>query len=170
MAACSDDDSPWVHTPPATVPDGTEFTAGLSLAARSGFGASEWTGSGCERSGEIVTGNQRQFLTIGMWGPECVDPRALNGQGPRYNSLTDVVDADEVAAQRVTAGTAHVFEQVATICTNGCKDYTIRVVLIELDDPVAPEHPAVMIVTEPLYAAVSVDDLIAIADAIRTTP
>jgi hypothetical protein len=169
LVSCSDGEYEWVLDPPVTVPDGAEFTAGLSLASGSGFGATQWTGSSLECSLDgLIVKDLHKFVVIAMWGPECVNPEAFNTNPPRYSSVTDVVDAEEVAVQRVTEGTAHVYEQIAEICTNDCREYTTRVVILELDTPIKPDHPTVMFSTLPLYAAVSVDEMIAIADAIRT--
>jgi hypothetical protein len=162
LGGCSDEPE---RSTPSTVPEGTELTAGLSLAAGSGFGATAWSpaGDGCSSSGEIVTATDDR-IDIAMWGPECVISEGLNGTFQRYHSIADVVDANEVDTRRVTAGTAHVFDQTYTECTNSCTDVTHRIVLLELDQPISPDRPTVMIST---LGDVPVDELLEIADAVR---
>jgi hypothetical protein len=150
---------------PSTVPDGAELVPGLSLAADSGFGATPWTSEGaCPSGGRVVSDERDDIVRIAMWPPQCVVTEGLNGTFQRYNSVADV-DGRAVATRRVSAGTAHVFDQTYTECTNSCTDFTHRVVLVELDQPVRPDLPTVMISTT---GDVSVDELVAIADAIRT--
>lgn len=162
LAACSDDPG---RTAPSTVPDGGELVPGLSLAAGTGFAATPWSNEGdCPSGGTVLTEDREAIVRIAMWAPECVVTEGLNGTFQRYNSVADV-QGREVATERVTAGTAHVFAQTYTECTNSCTDFTHRIVLVELDEPVRPELPTVMISTT---GDVSVDELVAIADAIRT--
>lgn len=162
LSACSGD--PELGAPP-TVHDGAELVPGLSLAAGSGFGATPWTSEGeCSSGGTVITDDRDAVIRIAMWAPECVVTEGLNGTFQRYNSVADV-DGPEVATERVAAGTAHVFDQTYTECTNSCTDFTHRIVLLELDEPLRPDLPTVMISTT---GDVSVDELVAIADAIRT--
>ena len=162
LAACSGDPE---RAASSTVPDGAELAPGLSLVAGSGFGATPWTSEGeCPSGGRVVTDDRGDIVRIAMWPPECVVTEGLNGTFQRYNSVADV-DGREAATERVTAGTAHVFAQTYTECTNKCTDFTHRIVLVELDEPVRPDLPTVMISTT---GDVSVDELVAIADAIRT--
>lgn len=164
VAGCSDDAE---RSGPSTVPDGTELTAGISLVAGSGFGATAWSpeAAGCSSSGRIVLDDSSHDVDVAMWGPECVVTEGLNGSFQRYSSVADVVDANEVGSRRVVAGTAHVFDQTYTECTNSCEDTTHRIVLLELDSPIRPDRPTVMIST---LDDVPVDQLLEIADAIRT--
>ena len=118
----------------------------------------------CTSGGRVVTDDRDAIVRIAMWPPECVITEGLNGTFQRYNSLADV-DGRELAIERVTAGTAHVFDKTYTECTNSCADSRHRIVLVELDEPVRPDLPTVMISTT---ADVSVDEMVAIADAIRT--
>jgi hypothetical protein len=161
-AACSGDPE---RVAPPTVPDGAELVPGLSLAPGSGFGATPWTSEGdCSSGGRVVTDDRDAVVRIAMWPPECVVTEGLNGTFQRYNSVADV-DGREVAAEQVTAGTAHVFSQTYTECTNSCTDFAHRIVLLELDEPLRPDLPTVMISTT---GDVPVRELVAIADAIRT--
>ena len=163
LAACAGEPE---RAAPSTVPGGAELVPGLSLAAGSGYGATPWTSEGeCPAGGTVITGDRDAIVRIAMWAPECVVTEGLNGTFQRYNSVADV-DGSEVATERVTAGTAHVFDQTYTECTNSCTDFTHRILLLELDQPVRPDLPTVMISTT---GDVSVDELVAIADAIRTS-
>jgi hypothetical protein len=152
--------------PPVTVADGTEFASGVSLVPGSGFGASAWPTGGdeCGSFGRIVTDNADDSIEIAMWSINCVITEGLNGKLQRYNSPADVADPNEVASKRVTAGTASVFYQTYTECTNSCSDTLHRIVLIELDEPIDSALPTVMIST---LSGTSVEELLKIADAVR---
>lgn len=136
------------------VPDGFGITTvqtrpadGECSKIRYGFGAQltvESIGSGCELS----------------------DPtRIFNGHHGDYRSIDDVAEPRDTDEIDTPIGSAVVFTQTYSECTNYCRDWDEPVAIIALDDPVSEAHGSVVVRGD--KAEISRDELVEILESLR---
>lgn len=108
-------------------------------------------------------------LTIQMFSASCEipdDPSApLNGRHGVYRSIDDVADPIDATTVDTPLGTAQVFTQKYTECTNFCTDYDEHIAIIALESPADAAFDSVVVRAD--YGNQSRDDLTEILRSMR---
>lgn len=68
-----------------------------------------------------------------------------NGSHGVYRTLEDVPAPEDVATVRTAVGEATVFTQEYYECTNSCERWQEPVAIVELDDPLDPAYPTLVL-------------------------
>ena len=136
------------------VPDGLGITTVHTAAAES-------------ECSTISYGFERK-LTVESIGAACElsDPtRIFNGHHGDYRSIDDVADPRDIDEVDTPIGSAVVFTQTYSECTNYCRDWDEPVAIVTLDDPASEAHGSVVVRGD--KAEISRDELVEILESLR---
>jgi hypothetical protein len=79
---------------------------------------------------------------------EPSNSRPGNGNHGTYRTMDDVPEAEAITQVETAAGPASRFEQPYYECTSECSSFTDTVAIVELDEPVDPDYPTVVVRAE----------------------
>jgi hypothetical protein len=123
--------------------------------------ACEGPGWRAEQDGAGIFGT---LFTVASPATSCqIDPEVnadpTNGRHPAYRTADDI--PPEVAGTAIEVdtplGPALVFSQTYTECTNACEDFDEPFVVVTLDEPADPAHPALVFTSA--YGQLGEEDL-----------
>lgn len=106
--------------------------------------SADTSGDGCS----LVRYSFGQSLAIESYSTACElaeSDRILNGHHGEYRTIDDVEDPRDIEEVATDLGPATLFVQEYTECTNYCRDFEEPVAIIELDEPVDPAYPSIVL-------------------------
>ncbi|MGO2096622.1 MAG: hypothetical protein ACTH2J_05555 [Candidatus Microbacterium stercoravium] len=106
--------------------------------------SADTSGDGCS----LVRYSFGQSLAIESYSTACElaeSDRILNGHHGEYRTIDDVEDPRGIEEVATDLGPATLFVQEYTECTNYCRDFEEPVAIIELDEPVDPAYPSIVL-------------------------
>ncbi|HIY66066.1 MAG TPA: hypothetical protein H9830_07300 [Candidatus Agrococcus pullicola] len=126
--------------------------------------SADTSGDGCS----LVRYSFEQRLAIESYSTACElsgADRILNGRHGEYRTIDDVEDPRDVEEVATDLGSAKLFVQEYTECTNYCRDFEEPVAIIELDEPADASHPS--LVLQAYKGDISRDELREILSTLR---
>ncbi|SFD54182.1 hypothetical protein [Streptomyces aidingensis] len=121
-------------------------------------------GAGCRPLAWDDTGDDAPGLTVYAANDACavdedVHDHPLNGRHPVYRSAEDIPGETAAAGREVTTplGTALLFTQTYTECTNSCEDFDEPFAVITLSSPADPGYRSLVFTS--LGARLSLEEL-----------